>query len=202
MTISIPNYQVSRAVLGQAAAAGEFYAAIFPGVDVPAEENSAAKQTLGILSIGCVLTEATETEISIAIADATTQGEANPSNLFKGLSESGEVPGAGVGTAAIVTAWTDGGPTDFSPGNYYRRVTLPASIGAAVEWTWPPEAPLILPCFGDTGQTPTLAPTGFGLLNTGASAGGVLEIYVRWGQMSLIAQPKVLNFVPIVSPFT
>lgn len=77
-----------------------------------------------------------------------------------------EDPSDPASTVNFDTAWSTA-PTIGS--NYLRRFGLPATIGAGLIWTWAPDKPLVLP-----------VSSWLVLWNFGASAGSILQAYVKW----------------------
>jgi hypothetical protein len=71
--------------------------------------------------------------------------------------------------ASAAASWSTA-PT--VPAAFYRRIVLPAVIGAGIIWSWPAEAPLIVIPVAAVGQALVL-------WNFGAAAGPAPDIYVR-----------------------
>jgi hypothetical protein len=76
-------------------------------------------------------------------------------------------PGEAAGTVLIGTAWSSA-PT-ISTNVYLRRFAIPATAGAGVIWTWPYDAPLVVPVSAS-----------ILLWNFGAAAGAACDVYWVW----------------------
>jgi hypothetical protein len=187
MALIVPSYYVSGAspaVVAGAASGGGVYAIILPAFQSPNGEVT----TVGVVSIGIVQNTAVQTSYVLGIG-------------YTGITGAGDVfiPGTSEryalgsdANARIYTHWTDAGPTDS--GSYYRRVTLPATIGASVEWTWPETAPFIIPATAVAGLTPGFGSVGLAIFNYGASNPGAdIDLYVRWAEFSNITVPTDIN---------
>jgi hypothetical protein len=112
------------------------------------------------------------TEIGLACNAATASmiGLGIPANTpVATTSLLGQAESAGVDPASTVnvdTAWSTA-PT--APTAFLRKFGLPATIGAGLIWTWPPDRPLLLP------KSSWLA-----IWNFGASTASVLNGYIKW----------------------
>lgn len=87
-----------------------------------------------------------EIGITLAAATASTYGVGRPAAV--GVTPTSPItvlptnPSESTGTATTAVAWGTG-PT--VPTQFLRRITLPATIGAGIIWTWPPARFLIGP---------------------------------------------------------
>lgn len=110
-------------------------------------------------------------EIGIAVnaATASSVGLGKPANTpvaTTSLLGQAEDPSDPASTVNVDTAWSTA-PT--VPANFLRKFGLPATIGAGLIWSWPSDKPLVLP-----------VSSWLTLWNFGASAGSVLNGYVKW----------------------
>jgi hypothetical protein len=134
-----------------AAAAGATYATI----------HNAATDVLYIREIGLFLSAATAT--SCGLIRASNTPVASTSAVGQAMDTARPA-----GTGNVDTAWSTA-PTIGSI--YLRRITLPATIGAGIIWTFPPDMPLIL----NASQWVVL-------WNFGGSAGAACDVYVTWDE--------------------
>jgi hypothetical protein len=132
-----------------AAAAGAPYATIHTGSTLVAE----------IREIGIFLNAATSS--SIGLIRAANSPVASTSQL--GQAQDASRPAS---TVNVDTAWSTA-PTIGSI--YLRKVTLPATAGAGLIWTWMPDEPLVIS-----------VSSWLVIWNYGGSAGSVLNGYVTW----------------------
>lgn len=101
-----------------------------------AELRSASGNIVKVLEVG----------ITLALGTASTYGLGRPAAV--GVTPTSPItvlatnPSETAGTATTAVAWGTG-PT--VPANFFRRITLPATIGAGIIWTWPPAKFIIGP---------------------------------------------------------
>ena len=87
-----------------------------------------------------------EMGITLGAATASTYGLGRPAAV--GVTPTSPItvladnPSESAGTATTAVAWGTG-PT--VPAQFLRRITLPATIGAGIIWTWPPSRFIIGP---------------------------------------------------------
>jgi hypothetical protein len=112
-----------------------------------------------ITEMGFACNAATASPIALCYANNTPV--ANVSVI--GLAEYHQDP------AATVNCDTNWSTIPNSTGLYFRRFMLPATIGAGVVWTWPPDRPLVVP-----------VSTYLVLWNPIATAGSILNGYMKW----------------------
>jgi hypothetical protein len=135
-----------------AAAAGAAYATI----------HTAASQRARIREIGLFCNAATASSIQL-IRPANTP-VATTSVLGQALD-----PGDPASVTNCDTAWSTA-PT-ISANVPLRKITLPATIGAGVIWSWLPDQPLVIN-----------VSSWLVLWNFGAGAGSVLNGYIAWDE--------------------
>jgi len=141
----------SLGVRTPAATAGAAYATI----------HTAASDRAYVREVGIFLSAATAS--SVALVRSSNTPVASTSAL--GQAHDTAAPSA---TVNVDSAWSTA-PTVGA--NYLRRTTLPATIGAGLIWTFPPDAPLILN-----------ASQWLVLWNFGIAAGSALDIYCVWDE--------------------
>lgn len=87
-----------------------------------------------------------EMGITLGAATASTYGLGRPAAV--GVTPTSPVtvlamnPSESTGTVTHAVAWGTG-PT--VPANFFRRIALPATIGAGIIWTWPPKSFIVGP---------------------------------------------------------
>lgn len=111
------------------------------------------------------LTQIAATASRIGLARATTVSVA-PVTTKPGRAT---VPGAPDSGTLLVAGWTT--PPVIST-NYLRRISLPATIGAGILWTWPADDPLLV------GLGSAIAE--LVLVNLVAVAPSTFEITAKW----------------------
>lgn len=143
----MPRFEIGKASV--AAATGAAYATLHTGANVAAE----------ILEVGFFCNAATASSVELAqpanTPVATTSTLGNASNI-------GWNP---TSTVNFDTAWSTA-PT--TPTIIYKMITLPATIGAGVIWTWPP------------GQFVLPVSKWLVLWNFGGGTGSILNCYFVW----------------------
>jgi hypothetical protein len=144
----VPYYSVGFASV--AAASGAAYSTIHTGSSYVAR----------ITEIGVACNAATASMIGLGVPGNTPVAT---TSLLGQAEQTGVDPAS---TVNVDTAWSTA-PT--VPAAFIRKFGLPATIGAGLIWTWPPDRPLLLP------KSSWLC-----LWNFGASAGSVLNGYIKW----------------------
>jgi hypothetical protein len=139
----------SRGFVSVAAGAGAAYCTIHTGANYRAK----------ITEIALACNAATASSIGLGIPANTPVATTS----VLGQAEDRADPAS---TVNIDTAWSTA-PT--TPAQFLRQFGLPATIGAGLIWTWPPDRPLVLPI------SAWLA-----IWNFGAGAGSVLNGYMKW----------------------
>lgn len=94
-----------------------------------------ATERMAIREIGVTLQAATSTRLGLARASAVS---VTPTGNFAGQNKN---PGSPASGSTLVTGWTT---IPTAAGTPFRRITLPAAIGAGYIWTWPADDPLIV----------------------------------------------------------
>jgi hypothetical protein len=113
---------------------------------------------VSVLEIG--IFNETAVASSIGLVRNATTGTPSTSALVQAA-----IPGANAGNTNIDTAWSAAATVGA---NYMRQVVLPASIGAGVIWTWPPNV-----LIARAGATTQLM-----LWNFGAGTAAALRCYI------------------------
>jgi hypothetical protein len=122
-----------------------------------------ATERMALREIGVFLQAATSTRLGIARATVVS---ATPTGNFAGQNK---VPGAPASGSTLVTGWTT---IPTAGGTPYRRITLPAAIGAGYIWTWPADDPLIVGLGSAIGE--------ICLVNLVAVAPSLFDFYAIW----------------------
>ena len=94
---------------------------------------------LKVYEIGFFLTAAT----------ATTFGLGRPAAIGVGTGGVAPLPydaGDAAASSLVAVSWGTTAPT--APANYFRRASLPATVGNGLIWRWSENAPLIVPASG------------------------------------------------------
>lgn len=143
----MPYYSVGFATV--AAASGAAYGTL---------HTSASYRAL-ITEIGLACNAATASPVGLGVP-------ANTPVATTSLLGQAENRGDPASTVNFDTAWSTA-PT--VPANFLRKFGLPATIGAGLIWTWPPDRPLVL-----------AVSQWIVLWNFGGSAGSVLNGYMKW----------------------
>lgn len=97
---------------------------------------------------------------SVGLVRNATTGTPSTSALVQAA-----IPGANAGNTNIDTAWSAAATVGA---NYMRQIVLPATIGAGVIWTWPPN--MLIARAGATSQLI--------LWNFGAATDAALRVYI------------------------
>jgi hypothetical protein len=139
----------SNGFVSVAAAAGAAYATLHTGASIRCR----------IQEIGLFVNAATAS--SVGLIRPSNTPVATTSVL--GLAED---PADPVSTINVDTAWSTA-PTIGT--QFLRRITIPATIGNGIVWSWPPGAELIV-----------TTSSWLVFWNFGAGAGSVLNGYVKW----------------------
>ena len=141
----------SAGIQSVAAVSGAAFATMHTGANLKAR----------IREIGMFVNAATAS--SIGIIRPSNSPAASTSAL--GQAEDSSDPAS---TVNLDTAW---GTAPTVGTNYLRRITIPATIGNGVIWTFNPGEELIIPV------------NGFLVFwNFGAATGSVLNMYVKWSE--------------------
>lgn len=122
-----------------------------------------ATERCGLREVGVTLTNAVATRLGLARASAVS---VTPTGNFAGQNM---VPGAPASGTTLVTGWTT---IPTAGGTPFRRISLPAAIGAGYIWTWPADDPLYV------GLGSAIAE--LCLVNLVAVVPGVFEWYAKW----------------------
>ena len=141
----------SAGIQSVAAAAGATYATLHTGANLKAR----------IREIGMFVNAATAS--SIGIIRPSNSPAASTSIL--GVAEDSSDPAS---TVNLDTAW---GTAPTVGTNYLRRITIPATIGNGVIWTFNPGEELVVP-----------VSSFLVFWNFGGVAGSVLNMYVKWSE--------------------
>jgi hypothetical protein len=126
-------------------------------IRVPATERCAIRQ------IGVTLQGATSTRLALARASAVSVA---PTGNFAGQNM---VPGAPAGGTTLVTGWTT---IPTAGGTPFRRITLPAAVGAGYQWDWQQGEELIV------GLGSAIAE--LCIVNLVAAAPALFDWWVKW----------------------
>lgn len=124
------------------------------------ELRTAASPRIRILEVG----------IALAAATASTFGLGRPAAI--GLTPTAPVTGLAIdpadtpGTVQAAVAWATG---PAAPANFLRRFSMPAAIGNAVIWPFPPGQEIVVP-----------ASSSIVFWNLATNA--VADIYVTWSE--------------------
>jgi hypothetical protein len=90
-------------------------------------------ERMGLRELGVTLQAATSTRLGLARASVVS---VTPTGNFAGQNKNPASPASG---STLVTGWTT---IPTAGGTPFRRITLPAAIGAGFIWTWPADDPL------------------------------------------------------------
>lgn len=169
---TIGYFQVSQQVASVANNAPliQIYNASVLGVGVPV-------RFMALLSLSIQLRTAVQS--TFGLIQPVTKGTANvqADGELTYVTQSGSSGGFAAGRAA--TGWAV--PPTFGATPYYEQVVLPASIGAAVQWSWPQEAPFNpLACFTPDPAFPTTDPRGIVIRNITGGACADVIVTSRW----------------------
>lgn len=129
------------------------------------------RHNLGILSIGLVSRAATAATIGVQFTNAkgTVAGGEQFTFQVEDSADANVIP-VGSGLPFIAKAWT-AAPTIDGTSPPMRQVTLPAVAGAAVEWSWAENSPLLLRVNASN--------VSLVVWNFGAGAAPIFDAYVR-----------------------
>jgi hypothetical protein len=121
-----------------------------------------------LLEFGLFLTQATATRLGLARATtvSVTPGTTKPGRAVRAGTPSAPLADSGT---LLVSSW---GTAPVISTNYFRKVSLPATIGAGVIWTWPIDRPLEV---GDGENISELV-----LANLVAVAPSLFDYYAVW----------------------
>lgn len=119
----------------------------------PASSNDVSVREIGVFNSTAVAS-------SVGLIRSLTSGTPSTSALVQS-----DIPGLTAGGTNIDTAWSVA-PTIGS--NYYRKIVLPATIGAGIIWTFEPRDIIVR-----NGATTQVC-----LWNFSGSTGAALELYV------------------------
>jgi hypothetical protein len=92
-----------------------------------------ATERMAIREIGVTLQAATLTRLGLVRATVVS---VTPTGNFAGQNKN---PGSPASGSTLVTGWTT---IPTAAGVPFRRITIPAAIGAGYVWTWPADDPL------------------------------------------------------------
>lgn len=120
-----------------------------------------------VYEIGLSAITAPTTSGGLGLVRSTALGTGALTGVFGQPVDPGN--GTPVSTEELITAWGTLAPTINA--TYLRRFAFPASIGAAVIWTWPPGREPVIP--GAAGATSELV-----IANLMATAPGTWQVYV------------------------
>jgi hypothetical protein len=122
-----------------------------------------ATESCKLYELGVTLVAATSTRL--ALARATTVS-VTPGTTIAGQNKT---PLAPVSGTLLVSSW---GTVPVVGASFFRRITLPAAIGAGYIWTWPADDPLIVGNGVAIGE--------ICIVNTVAVACSLFDWYARW----------------------
>jgi hypothetical protein len=122
-----------------------------------------ATERCAIREIGVTLQGATSTRLGLARASVVS---VTPTGNFAGQNM---VPGAPASGSTLVTGWTT---IPTAGGTPFRRITLPAAVGAAWVWQWPQGEELVV------GLGSAIAE--LCLVNLVAAAPALFDFWVKW----------------------
>jgi hypothetical protein len=125
--------------------------------------RASATERCAIREIGITLQGATSTRLGLARATVIS---ATPTGSFAGQNT---VPGAPASTTTLVTGWTT---IPTAGGTPFRRVTLPAAVGAAWVWQWPQGEELIVGTGAAIGE--------ICIVNLVAAAPALFDFWCKW----------------------
>lgn len=94
-----------------------------------------ATEQMKLRELGIFLQAATATRLGLVRATVVS---VTPTGNFAGQNKN---PGSPASGSTLVTGWTT---IPTAAGTPFRRVSLPAAIGAGIIWTWPADDPLII----------------------------------------------------------
>lgn len=121
-----------------------------------------------LFELGIMLTSATATQLGLARA---TTVSVTPASTKPGRAIFPGTPSAPLADSAtlLVSGWTT---APVISTNYLRQISLPATVGAGVIWTWPVDRPLIV---GDGENISEIV-----IANLVAVAPGTFQYYAVW----------------------
>lgn len=90
-------------------------------------------ERMALRELGVTLQAATSTRLGLARATVVS---ATPTGNFAGQAKNPLSPAS---ASTLVTGWTT---IPTAGGTPFRRITLPAAVGAGFIWTWPADDPL------------------------------------------------------------
>lgn len=122
-----------------------------------------ATERMAVREIGVTLQAATSTRLGLVRATVVS---VTPTGNFAGQNKQ---PGAPASGSTLVTGWTT---IPTAAGTPFRRITLPAAIGAGYIWTWPADDPLIVGLGSAIGE--------ICINNLVAVAPSLFDFYVVW----------------------
>lgn len=163
-------------------AAGGHYLQIVPDRANPLV--GAPSVVMGLTRLRIALTTATAG--TFGLSPASVAGTPNATAVGRAVSNGnggyGNAIGAPTDVGRLVTTWTV--PATESA-FYYAQDTLPGTLGAAIDWTWPEDDPLTGCSSGGLNallKTTTPAFNGLGIIlqNTGAGVGPGVIVTARW----------------------
>src|SRR2546422_8678408 len=116
--------------------AGNISSIVTATADTPlAAIRAPAAEVCRLLELGITLFSATATRLGLARATtvSVTPGTTKPGrNVVLGAPDSATLLVSTFGTAPVIST------------NYLRRISLPATVGAGVVWTWPADRPVFV----------------------------------------------------------
>lgn len=121
-------------------------------------------ERMAIREIGVTLQAATSTRLSLVRATVVS---VTPTGNFVGNAKNPLSPAS---ASTLVTGWTTIPTAALT--NVFRRITLPAAIGAGFIWTWPADDPLYVGNGVAIGE--------ICLVNSVAVAPSLFDFYVVW----------------------
>lgn len=125
-----------------------------------------------VLELAVCVNSAPTTSLGLALAYSTALGVTPSGQMVGVFRDPAETVAA---TGQLEAAWATR-PTVGASTTYFKRITLPPSIGSGWIWTWSELAPLLL-AYGGTAAKGQLC-----LVQTTATAGGVLDVSCSWAE--------------------
>lgn len=122
-----------------------------------------ATERMALRELGVTLQGATSTRLGLARATVVS---VTPTGNFAGQNKNPLSPASG---STLVTGWTT---IPTASGTPFRRITLPAAVGAGFIWTWPADDPLYVGNGVAIGE--------ICLVNLVAAAPSLFDFYCIW----------------------
>jgi len=145
-----------------------------PFLEIFGTGSATPNKAAGITEIGVQLVGSGP--ITVGLIRNAAQGTIDAAGTFYGQNESGTGDSSASGWV-LGTIWTVA-PTVAATPQYFRRADLSA-VGQSVEWTWDPEAPLVVP-----------AGTSLSLWAPAGVAGAICKVYVKYAIDEIVSQVR------------